>query len=163
MSLAQCIPQENINLTENRLQMIEKNIFSLWETLISFIEARRISREHVKNEGRYWTRQLSIRERHKGSQQSRSPHITFIISVLNPSYLLLHLSLILMMAVKVTVASSNVRDRGVDQENLDIFSEINSSNLVSTNVGPAISGQWRYGWEGQMILAARVSEILGSK
>ena len=74
MSLAQCIPQENINLTENRLQMIEKNIFSLWETLISFIEARRTSREHVKNEGRYWTRQLSIRERHKGSQQSRSPH-----------------------------------------------------------------------------------------
>ena len=72
-------------------------------------------------------------------------HITFIISVLNPSYLLLHLSLILMMAVKVTVASSNVRDRGVDQENLDIFSEINSSNLVSINVGPAISGQWRYG------------------
>ena len=71
--------------------------------------------------------------------------ITFIISVLNPSYLLLHLSLILMMAMKVTEARLNVRDRGVDQENLDIFSEINSNNLVSTNVGQAISGQWRYG------------------
>ena len=71
--------------------------------------------------------------------------ITFIISVLNPSYLLLHLSLILMMAMKVTEASLNVRDRGVDQENLDIFSEINSNNLVSTNVGQAISGHWRYG------------------
>ena len=119
--------------------MIERNIFSQWETLISFIEARRTSREHVKNEGRYWTRQLSIRERHKGSQQSRSPHRRHhVYHQLSES--LLHLSLILMMAMKVTEAKClNVRDRGVDQENLDIFNEIDSNNLVSTNVGLAIA------------------------
>ena len=38
-------------------------------------------------------------------------------------------------------ASSHVKDQGADTENLDIFIEISSNNLVSTNTGPAISGQ----------------------
>ena len=42
---------------------------------------------------------------------------------------------------QVRKASSNVKDQGVHEETLDIFSEINSNNLVSTNTGPAISGQ----------------------
>ena len=56
MSLTQCTPQENNNVTENRLQKMERNIFSLGETLNRFIEAQRISRERVRNEGRYSTR-----------------------------------------------------------------------------------------------------------
>ena len=55
VSLTQSTPQEN-NITENRLQMIERNIFSLGETLNRFIEAKRTSREQVRNEGRYLTR-----------------------------------------------------------------------------------------------------------
>ena len=55
VSLTQCTPQEN-NITENRLQMMERNIFSLGETLNRFIEAKRTSREQVRNEGRYLTR-----------------------------------------------------------------------------------------------------------
>ena len=37
--------------------------------------------------------------------------------------------------------NSNVKDQGADTENLDIFTEISSNSLVSTNTGPAISGQ----------------------
>ena len=55
VSLTQSTPQEN-NITENRLQMMERNIFSLRETLNRFIEAKRTSREQVRNEGRYLTR-----------------------------------------------------------------------------------------------------------
>ena len=55
VSLTQCTPQEN-NITENRLQMMERNIFSLGETLNRFIETKRTSREQVRNEGRYLTR-----------------------------------------------------------------------------------------------------------
>ena len=55
VSLTQSTPQEN-NITENRLQMMERNIFSLGETLNRFIEAKRTSREQVRNEGRYLTR-----------------------------------------------------------------------------------------------------------
>ena len=55
VSLTQCTPQEN-NVTENRLQMMERNIFSLGETLNRFIETKRTSREQVRNEGRYLTR-----------------------------------------------------------------------------------------------------------
>ena len=53
--LAQRTPQEN-NLTENRLQMMERNISSLRETLNSFIERHRTSREHVKNKSWYSAR-----------------------------------------------------------------------------------------------------------
>ena len=74
VSLTQCNPQENNNITENRLQMMERNICSLRETLNRFIEAQRTSREQVRNEGRYSTRQSPIREKYKGSHQSRSPH-----------------------------------------------------------------------------------------
>ena len=42
---------------------------------------------------------------------------------------------------QVMRATSNVQDEGVDEETIDIFSEINSNNLVSTNTGYAISGQ----------------------
>ena len=55
VSLTQSTPQEN-NITENRLQMMERNIFSLGETLNRFIEAKGTSREQVRNEGRYLTR-----------------------------------------------------------------------------------------------------------
>ena len=41
--------------------------------------------------------------------------------------------------LKVVKASSNVEDKDVDEEYLDIFSEINSNNFVVTNIGPAIS------------------------
>ena len=98
-------------------------------------------------------------------------NITFIVSTLNPPYLLLHLSLILMMAVKenqsissqVRGASSNVKDQCLDEETLDIFSEINSSNLVSTNTGTAISSQLtevakRY-WEEESRKSQVVSKI----
>ena len=106
VSLTQCTPQEN-NITENKLQMMERNTSSLGETLNRFIEAQRTPMEQVRNEGRYSTRQ--------SENQSISS--------------------------QVREASSNVKDQGVDEETLDIFSEINSNNLVSTNTGPAISGQ----------------------
>ena len=67
VSLAQCTPQENNNLTESRLQMMERNISSLGETLNRFIEAQRTSREQVRNKGRYSTRRSPIRDRKKGS------------------------------------------------------------------------------------------------
>ena len=54
---------------------------------------------------------------------------------------------------QVREASSNVKDQSVDEETLDIFSEINSNNLVSTNTGPAI---WL---RCQNVLVGRVSEI----
>ena len=74
VSLTQCTPQEKNNITENRLQMMERNISSLGETLNRFIEAQRTSREQVRNEGRYSTRRSPIREKYKGSHRSRSPH-----------------------------------------------------------------------------------------
>ena len=73
VSLTQCTPQENNNITENRLQKTERNISSLGETLNRFIEAQRISREQVRNKGRYSTRQSPIREKYKGSHRSRLP------------------------------------------------------------------------------------------
>ena len=45
MSLTQCTPKENNNITENRLQMMERNISSPGETLNRFIEAHRTSRK----------------------------------------------------------------------------------------------------------------------
>ena len=74
VSLTQCTPQEKNNITENRLQMIERNISSLGETLNRLIEAQTTSREQVRNEGRYSTRRSPIREKYKGSHRSRSPH-----------------------------------------------------------------------------------------
>ena len=89
--------------------------------------------------------------------------ITFIASALNPPYLLLHLNCQSYIddgsesdfvyhnppvvvenqsiSSQVKKASSNGKDQVVDEETLDIFSEINSNNFVSTNTGPAISGQ----------------------
>ena len=49
VSLTQCTPQESNNITENRLQMMERNISSLGETLNRFFEAQRTSREQVRN------------------------------------------------------------------------------------------------------------------
>ena len=51
--------------------------------------------------------------------------------------------------------SPNVKDQGVYQQNLEIFSEINSNNLVATNTCPFISGQSaevakRY-WEDRLL------------
>ena len=150
VSLTQCTPQEKNNITENRLQMMERNISSLGETLNRFIEAQRTSREQVRNEGRYSTRRSPIREKYKGSHRSRSPHrditfITFIVSARNPPYLLLHLSNIddgsesdniyqnppavtenQSISFHVREASSNVKDQGIDEETLEIFMEINS-------------------------------------
>ena len=59
--------------------------------------------------------------------------------------------------------NSNVKDQGADTENLDIFTEISSNNLVSTNTGPAISGQLaevakRY-WEGESWKSLVVNKI----
>ena len=73
VSLTQCSLQEN-NITENRLQMMERNISSLGETLNSFIEAQRTSREQVRNDGRYSTRRSPVREKYKGSHRSRLAH-----------------------------------------------------------------------------------------
>ena len=106
VSLTQCAPQENNNITENRLQKTERNISSLGETLNRFIQAQRISREQVRNEGRYSTRLSPIREKYKGSHRSRSPqhrrHHNHCQRSESPHFLL-HLSLILMMTVKVTL------------------------------------------------------------
>ena len=44
VSLTQYTPQENNNVTENRLEMMERNISSLGETLNRFIEAHRTSK-----------------------------------------------------------------------------------------------------------------------
>ena len=74
VSLTQCTPQETNNITENRLQMMERNIFSLGETLNWFIEAQRTSREQVRNEGMYSTMGSQIRKKYRGSHRSRSPH-----------------------------------------------------------------------------------------
>ena len=50
VSLAQCTPQENNNLTENRLKVMEKNNSSVGEPLNRFTETQRTSREQVRNE-----------------------------------------------------------------------------------------------------------------
>ena len=44
VSLTQYTPQENNNVTENRLQMMERNTSSLGETLNRFIKAHRTSK-----------------------------------------------------------------------------------------------------------------------
>ena len=46
-----------------------------------------------------------------------------------------------LISSEVREASSNDKDQGVDEETGDIFSEINSNNLVLTNTSPVISGQ----------------------
>ena len=74
VSLTQCTPQENNNITENRLQMMERNISTLEETLNRFIEAQRTSREQVRNEGKYSTRRSPLRKKYKSSHQSRWHH-----------------------------------------------------------------------------------------
>ena len=56
VSLTQYTPQESKNITESRLEMMERNISSLGEALNRFIEAQRTSREQLRNEGRYSTR-----------------------------------------------------------------------------------------------------------
>ena len=78
-----------------------------------------------------------------------------------------------MMEVKVTEnqsissqvreASSNVKDQSLDEESLNIFSEINSNNLFSRNTDPFISGQLaevakRY-WEEESQKSQVVSKI----
>ena len=73
VSLTQCTSQENDNITENRLQEMERNISSLGETLNRFIKAQKILREQVRNEGRYSTRRSPIKEKYKGSHRSMSP------------------------------------------------------------------------------------------
>ena len=45
VSLTQCTPQESNNITENRLQMMERNISSPGEALNRLIKAQRTSRE----------------------------------------------------------------------------------------------------------------------
>ena len=150
VSLTQCTPQESNNITENRLQMMERNISSLGDTLNRFIEAQKTSREQVMNEGRYSTRRSPIREKYKGSHRSRSPHRHHIhrersespISLAasqsdNPPAVTENRSI----SSQVREASSNVKDQGLDEETLDIFYEINSNKLFSTSTGPAISGQ----------------------
>ena len=163
-SLTQYTPQESKNITENRLQMMERNISSLGETLNRFIEAQKTSREQVRNEGRYSTRRSPIKEKYKGSHRSKSPnhrphHIhlqrsespislaasqsdiddgsesDFVYQ--NPPAVTENQS----TSSHVREATSNVKDQSLDEETLYIFSEINSNNLVSTNAGPAISGQ----------------------
>ena len=164
VSLTQCTPQEKNNITENRLQMMERNISSLGETLNRFIEAQRTLREQVRNEGRYSTRQLPIRERYKVSHRSRSPdrqhHIHHIhrqrsespISLAasqsdidddsesgfichNPPAVTENQSI----SCQVRETSSNVKDQSAETH--DILGEKISNNLVSTNAGPAISCQ----------------------
>ena len=61
VSLAPCTPQDNKSLTENTLQMMERNISSLG--LYRFIEAQGTSWEQVKNNGRYSARRSLIRHR----------------------------------------------------------------------------------------------------
>ena len=73
VSLAQCTHQGN-NLPENRLQMMERNISSLAKTLNKFVEAQRTSREQIRKECRYSTRQSPIRDRYKSSHRSSSSH-----------------------------------------------------------------------------------------
>ena len=64
---------------------------------------------------------------------------------------------------QVREATSNVKDQVVDGETLDIFSEINSNNLVSTNTGPAKSGQLvevaKQCWEEESWKSQVVSKI----
>ena len=124
------------------------------------------SREQLRNEGRHSTRRSPIREKYKGSHRSRSPdrrhHIHLIhrqcsespISLAafqsdidddsesdfvyhNPTAVTENQSI----SSQVRKASSKVKSRSVDEETADIFSEINSKNLVTTKTGPAISGQ----------------------
>ena len=74
MSLAQCTLQESHNVTENRLQMMERNISSLTKTFNRFIETQRTSKKQVKNEGRQSGGQSPIRHKCKTFYQSRSPY-----------------------------------------------------------------------------------------
>ena len=137
--------------------MMERNISSIGETLNTFTEAQRTSREQVRNEGRYPTRGSLIREKHKRSHRLRSPHRRHHIHHIyrqrsespislaasqsdidddsesnfvyhNPTAVTENQSI----SSQVREASSNVKDQSVDEETPDIFSEINSNNLVTT-------------------------------
>ena len=137
--------------------MMERNIASIGETLNRFTEAQRTSREQVRNEGRYPTRGSPISEKHKGSHRLRSPHRRHHIHHIhrqrsespmslaasqsdidddsesnfvyhNPTAVTENQSI----SSQVREASSNVKDQSVDEETPDIFSEINSNNLVTT-------------------------------
>ena len=139
---------------------MERNISSLGETLNRFIQAQEISREQISNEGRYSTRRSPIREKYKGSHRSSSPQhrqhyihrqrsespISLAASQSDGSEsdFVYHSPPVLTdnqsISSQVREASSNVKDQVVDEETLEIFSEINSNNLVSTNTGPTISG-----------------------
>ena len=168
--------------------MMERNIASIVETLNRFTEAQRTSREQVRNEGRYPTRGSPISEKHKGSHRLRSPHRRHHIHHIyrqrsespislaasqsdidddsesdfvyhNPTAVTENQSI----SSQVREASSNVKDQSVDEETPDIFSEINSNNLVTTNTGPAISDQLaevahRY-WEEDSRKSLVVSKI----
>ena len=74
VSPAQYTPQEDNKLTENRLQMMERNISSLGEILNRFVGAQRTSKEQVRNEVRYSARRSLIRHRYKSFHRSRLPH-----------------------------------------------------------------------------------------
>ena len=133
VSLTQCTPQEKNNITENRLQMMERNISSLKETLNRFIEAQRTSREQVRNEGRYSTRRSPIREKYKGSHRSRSPHRRHHIHHIH---------------------------RQCSESPISLAA---SQSDITTNTGPAISGQLaevakRY-WEEESRKSLVVSKI----
>ena len=133
VSLTQCTPQEKNNITENRLQMMERNISSLGETLNRFIEAQRTSREQVRNEGRYSTRRSPIREKYKGSHRSRSPHRRHHIHHIH---------------------------RQCSESPISLAA---SQSDITTNTGPAISGQLaevakRY-WEEESRKSLVVSKI----
>ena len=168
--------------------MMERNISSLGETLNWFIEAQRTSREQVRNEGMYSTMRSQIRKKYRGSHRSRSPHRRHHIHHIhrqrsessispaasqsdidddsesdfvyyNPTAVTENQSI----SSQVREASSNVKDQSVDEETPDIFSEINSNNIVTTNTGPAISGQLaevakRY-WEEESRKSLVVSKI----
>ena len=149
VSPAQYAPQENNNLTKNRLQMMERNISILVEPLNRFIGVRGTSKEQVRNEGRYSARQSPIRHRYKSSHRSRLPHrrhhdhrqrsvfpislaaSQYDIAVGSKSDFVYHnlpaVRESQSICSQVGEAGSNVKDQGLDEKTLDIFSEINSS------------------------------------
>ena len=85
---------------------MERNISSLGETSNRFMEARRTSRKQVRNKvGSPHGDHRSHTDTKALTDQGHSiDDTTTIVSTPNLLYLLLHFSLILMMAVKVTLS-----------------------------------------------------------
>ena len=86
VSLTQCTSQENDNITENRLQEIERNISSLGETLNRFIKAQKILREQIRKVAtQQGDHQLGKSKKALTDQGHPSiDNIAFIVSALNP-------------------------------------------------------------------------------